>query len=164
MIDAGQQNDGILDFNDIMPTLLALAGAPELLPSDRFIDGVDQSSFILTEDGRSNRKFHYYWLQDTFCGLRCGEYKMMISSTSDDASDAHGVGGFTGILQKHAYAKLFNLYLDPKESHNYMTRKLAYMEAFQLGIRQHLGSFRKYPPKRVMGLAAADPRAATGLA
>ena len=162
MIDAGQQNDGILDFNDIMPTLLALAGAPELLPSDRFIDGVDQSSFILTEDGRSNRKFHYYWLQDTFCGLRCGEYKMMISSTSDDASDAHGVGGFTGILQKHAYAKLFNLYLDPKESHNYMTRKLAYMEAFQLGIRQHLGSFRKYPPKRVMGLAAADPRAATG--
>ena len=32
------------------------------------------------------------------------------------------------------------------------------MEAFQLGIRQHLGTFRKFPPKTTMGLAAADPR------
>jgi len=84
---------------------------------------------------------------------------MMLRSTSDDEDDAWGSGGFTGILQEHAYAKLFNLYLDPKESHNYMTRKLAYMEAFQLGIRQHLATFKAYPPKKVMGLAAEDPRA-----
>lgn len=158
MIEAGQQSDGLFDFNDIFPTLLGLADAKALMPADRYIDGVDQTSFLLTEDGLSNRKYHYYWLQDTFSGLRCGEYKMLLSSTSDDESDAAGPGGFTGILQKHAYAKLFNLYLDPKEQHNYMTRKLSYQEAFQLGIRQHLGSFRKYPAKKVMGLAVADPR------
>ena len=72
--------------------------------------------------------------------------------------DAAGPGGFTGVLQEHTYPKLYNLYLDPKESHNYLTRKLSYMEAFQLGIRQHLGTFRKFPPKTTMGLAAADPR------
>jgi arylsulfatase len=158
MIEPGQRSDGIFDFNDILPTLLALADAKALLPTDRYIDGVDQSSFLLTEDGLSNRKYHYYWLQSTFSGLRCGEYKMMIASTSDDDTDAAGPGGFTGILQKHAYAKLFNLYLDPKEQHNYLTRKLSYQEAFQLGIRQHLATFRKYPPKKVMGLAVADPR------
>jgi hypothetical protein len=53
---------------------------------------------------------------------------------------------------------LYNLYLDPKETHNYLTRKLAYVEAFQLGMRAHFQTFRKYPPKKVMGLAAADPR------
>lgn len=158
MIEAGQQSDGLFDFNDIFPTLLSLADAKSMMPGDRYIDGVDQTSFLLTEDGYSNRKYHYYWLQDTFSGLRCGEYKMLLSSTSDDETDAAGPGGFTGILQKHAYAKLFNLYLDPKEQHNYMTRKLSYQEAFQLGIRQHLGSFRKYPAKKVMGLAVADPR------
>lgn len=158
MIEAGQQSDGLFDFNDILPTLLALADARPLMPTDRFIDGVDQSSFLLTEDGLSSRKYHYYWLKDVFSGLRCGEYKMMIASTSDNETDAHGPGGFTGIMQTHAYAKLFNLYLDPKEQHNYMTRKLSYQEAFQLGIRQHLSTFRKYPPKKVMGLSVADPR------
>ncbi|MGH8674167.1 MAG: hypothetical protein ACREVG_07650, partial [Burkholderiales bacterium] len=57
------------------------------------------------------------------------------------------------------YPKLFNLYLDPKEQHNYLTRKLAYVEAFQLGIRRHFASFKRFPPKHVMGLDAPDPRA-----
>jgi arylsulfatase len=94
-----------------------------------------------------------------FSGLRCGEYKMLLTTTSDDDSDAFGPGGFTGVLQRHTAPRFYNLYLDPKETHNYLTRKLAYMEAFQLGMRQHLATFKRYPPKRVMGLAAADPRA-----
>jgi hypothetical protein len=48
-----------------------------------------------------------------------------------------GTGGFTGVLQQFAYSRLYNLYLDPKETHNYLTRKLAYVEAFQLGMRRH---------------------------
>jgi hypothetical protein len=39
-----------------------------------------------------------------------------------------------------------------------MTRKLAYVEAFQHGIRSHLATFRRYPPKTVMGPRAPDPR------
>jgi arylsulfatase len=158
VIAAGRQSDGIFDFNDIMPTLLALAGESGRLPGDRYIDGIDQTSFLLAPDGISNRKYHYYWLATHFSGLRCGEYKMVLTATSDDDHDAAGSGGFTGVLQRFAYARLYNLYLDPKETHNYMTRKLAYMEAFQRGIRSHLGTFKKYPPKHVMGLKAPDPR------
>ena len=69
--------------------------------------------------------------------------------------------GFTGTLERHTYPKLFNLYLDPKEQHNYLTRKLAYVEAFQLGMRRHLASFKRFPGKQVMGLGAAEPRAAS---
>jgi arylsulfatase len=159
MIQGGQVSDGLFDFNDLMPTLLALAGEAGRLPADRYIDGVDQSAFLLSPGGLSHRKFHYYWLMQNFSGLRCGEYKMLLTSTSDDETDAAGPGGFTGILQRHAYPKLFNLYLDPKEQHNYLTRKLAYVEAFQVGMRRHLASFKRFPPKQVMGLAAADPRA-----
>jgi arylsulfatase len=159
MIEAGQVSDGLFDFNDLMPTLLALAGESARIPADRYIDGVDQSAFLLAPDGLSHRKFHYYWLMQNFSGLRCGEYKMLLTSTSDDDADAAGPGGFTGILQRHTYPKLFNLYLDPREQHNYLTRKLAYVEAFQLGMRRHLASFKRFPPKQVMGLGAADPRA-----
>ncbi|HZT90004.1 MAG TPA: arylsulfatase [Stellaceae bacterium] len=157
VIDAGRQSDGMFDFNDFLPTLLALAGESERLPGDRYIDGIDQSSFLLAPGGLSNRKYHYYWLGPNFSGLRCGEYKMVLTAASDDDRDAAGPGGFTGVLQRFAYARLYNLYLDPKETHNYMTRKLAYVEAFQHGIRSHLGTFKRYPPKRVMGLKADAP-------
>ena len=120
---------------------------------------MDQAAFLLAPEGLSHRKYHYYWLMQNFSAIRCGEYKMVLRSTSDDGEGHWGPGGFTGILQQHTYPALYNLYLDPKENHNYMTRKLAYMEVFQLGIRQHLASFKRFPPKTVMGLQAADPRA-----
>ena len=68
------------------------------------------------------------------------------------------LGGFTGVLERYTYPKLFNLYLDPKEQHNYLTRKLAYIEAFQLGMRSHLATFKKFPAKKVMGIKVADKR------
>ncbi|MBI5949425.1 MAG: arylsulfatase [Chloroflexi bacterium] len=151
VIEADRQSDGLFDFNDILPTFLGLAGASASIPTDRYIDGVDQSSFLLAPGGLSNRKYHYYWLVDTFSGVRTGEYKFLLNATSDDPGDAAGPGGFTGVTQHFTYARLYNLYLDPKETHNYMTRKLAYIEAFQAGVRNHLATFRVYPPKRVLG-------------
>src|SRR5262249_16226152 len=59
MIGADRQSDGLFNFNDILPTALALAGESERLPTDRFIDGVDQSSFLLGPDNLTSRKFHY---------------------------------------------------------------------------------------------------------
>jgi arylsulfatase len=158
VIEAGRQSDGLFDLNDVLPTVLAVAGETARLPGDRYIDGIDQSSFLLAPDGLSNRKYHYYWLTTHFSAVRCGEYKMVLTAASDDAAGSAGPGGFTGVLERFAYAHLYNLYLDPKESHNYMTRKLAYAEVFQLGIRAHLATFKRYPAKQVMGLKVADPR------
>jgi arylsulfatase len=154
MIEPERVSDGLFSFTDLFPTLLALAGATERIPGDRFIDGVDQTSFLLAADGRSNRKFVYYWLLNTLSAVRVGEYKFMLASTSDDDRDVHAPGGFTGVAQRYTYARLYNLYLDPKEQHSYLTRKLAYNEVFLSGIRQHLMSFRNHPPKQAMGLGA----------
>ncbi len=150
MIHPGQQNDGLFCFTDLFPTVLALAGANELVPTDRFIDGVDQLSFLLGDAGQSNRRAVYYWLLRTLSAVRIGEYKFMIAATSDDAGDVHGTGGFTGVTLNYTYAKLFNLYLDPKEEHSYLTRKLAYNEAFISTIRDHLTSFARFPGRNVL--------------
>jgi len=156
MIEAGRVTDGIFDFNDVLPTVLALAGTPEAIPSDRFIDGIDQSSFLLAPDGRSNRKYHYYWLGQAFSALRCGEYKLVLNAVGDDPvsqGDVHGGGGFSGTFQKFPYGKLFNLYLDPTETHSYLIRKLAYQEALVGRVAGHRATFRPpYQPKLVTGL------------
>ena len=150
VIDAGRSSDGLVSFTDLVPTVAALAGVPDAVPSDRFIDGVDQTSFLLAPDGRSNRKYQYYWLLDRFSALRVGEYKFLLSSISDDDRDVLNPGGFTGVVQQYPYGRLYNLYLDPKETRSYLIRKLAYLESFQTGIRQHLTTFRDYPAKRVV--------------
>jgi arylsulfatase len=152
MIDEGRASDGLFSQMDLFPTMLALADAAERAPTDRYFDGIDQTSFLLAPDGESNRKYVYYWLGRTFSALRVGEYKFMVASISDDDRDVLNPGGFTGISQKYPYGRLYNLYLDPKETRSYLIRKLAYLEAFQSGIRNHLATFKSYPPKVVVGL------------
>jgi arylsulfatase A-like enzyme len=139
MIDADRASDGLFHFSDLLPTVMTL-------------DGVDQTSFLLAPEAMSIRKYQYYWLLRDLAALRVGEYKFVMVSTSDDDTDVAGRGGFTGVTQRYTYARLYNLYLDPKEQHSYLTRKLAYNEAFMEGIRHHLGSVFKYPGKKVMGL------------
>jgi arylsulfatase len=112
---------------------------------------VDQTAFLLAPDGESTRKYQYYWLTNTFSGLRVGEWKFMLASTSDDDTDALNLGGFTGTTQKYTYGRLFNLYLDPKETRSYLIRKLPYLESFQSGIMSHLRTFAKHPPKQIVG-------------
>jgi arylsulfatase len=147
MIPAGRVSDGLFSQMDLFNTLLALAGTEGAIPDDRYIDGVDQVSFLLGEAGESNRKYLYYWLTNVFSALRVGEWKFMVASTSDDDRDALNLGGFTGVTQKYTHGRLYNLYLDPKESRSYMIRKLAYIDSFTSGIRDHFVTFGAYPPK-----------------
>lgn len=147
MIEADQASDGIFSLMDLFNTVLHLAGAEGSVPADRFIDGVDQTSFLLTPGGHSNRKYLYYWLTNVFSALRVGEWKFMVASESDDDRDCMNLGGFTGVTQKYSHGRLYNLYLDPKEQHSYLIRKLAYVDSFTSGIARHLSTFGRYPPK-----------------
>lgn len=149
MIEPGQVSDGLFAFTDLLPTALRLAGVRDAVPSDRFIDGVDQTSFLLTAGGASNRKFHYYWLLSNLAAVRAGEYKFTMRSTSDGATDAAGPGGFTGVDQHYTYPRLHNLYLDPKEERSYLTRKLAYVDVFGTAVRNHFHTYRAQPTNRV---------------
>jgi arylsulfatase A-like enzyme len=148
MIAPDCATDGLFSQMDLFNTFLNLAGAKGAVPGDRFIDGVDQTSFLLDPDGLSNRKYLYYWLTNVFSALRVGEWKFMVASTSDDDRDCFNLGGFTGVTQKYSHGRLYNLYLDPKENHSYMIRKLAYIDSFTSGIASHFGTFGRYPPKR----------------
>ncbi len=151
VIEADRRSDGLFAFTDLLPTIANLAEAG--VPDDRYIDGVDQTSFLLAPEGLSNRKYHYYWLGQLFSAVRVGEFKMMLGSISDDDADVHGRGGFTGVVQKYPYGRVYNLYLDPKEERSYMIRKLVYLDSFMAGVRDHIASFRPpYQPRQVVGL------------
>lgn len=147
MIKPGRVSDGLFDLSDLFTTSLSLAGAADALPKDRFIDGVDQSSFLLADDGESNRQAIFYWQMQFPSAVRMGEFKLMVCSESDDERDTYNPGGFSGVLQNYAAPRFYNLYTDPKEAHSYFIRKLAYENVLRNLLEQHLRTFQKYPPK-----------------
>jgi hypothetical protein len=95
----------------------------------------------------SNRKFQHYWLTANYSAVRVGEYKYMLASISDDDTDVLNPGGFTGTVQHYGYGRLYNLYLDPKESRSYMIRKLVYIDAILAEVGRHRRTFREWPGK-----------------
>ena len=150
MIEPGRASDGLVHLLDLFATCLTMAGAGDRVPGDRYIDAVDQLSFLLAADDRevvSNRKYQHYWLTATYSALRVGEYKYLSSSISDDDTDVLNPGGFTGVVQRYGYGRLYNLYLDPKETRSYMIRKLVYIDAIISEVARHQRTFREWPNK-----------------
>ena len=151
MIEPGRTSDGLFHLLDLYATCVALAGAEATLPADRYLDSVDQTSFLLAptdeQEVVSNRKFQHYWLTAHYSAIRVGEYKYMVSSITDDDTDVLNPGGFTGTVQHYGYGRLFNLYLDPKETRSYMIRKLVYIDAILAEVGRHRGTFHQWPNK-----------------
>lgn len=148
MIEPGQVSDGLFDLSDLYPTLLELAGVLDKTPSNQYVDGIDQTSFILNRNGFSNRQAVYYWLNAYLSGVRFAEYKVLFYTINDLPQRVVNPGGFSGELQVHATGSLlFNLYADPKEEHSFMVRKILYgINAEQLMKRQ-VETFKDFPPR-----------------
>ena len=91
-------------------------------PKEQYLDGIDQTSFLLADAGLSNRKYVYYWLQDVFSGLRVAEYKFVVAGMSEDEPDVINPGGST-VLESYKNGKLYNLYLDPRERFSFFNRQ-----------------------------------------
>jgi arylsulfatase len=147
MITPGQISDGLFDFCDFLPTLLDLAGASSAIPKDRYIDGIDQTSFLLADDGLSNRKTVYFWLQDTYSGHRVAEYKIMFVGMSFDDFDVVN-GDSATTLETYPNVKLFNLYLDPKERYSFSNRQTFMDVLYSDPYKFHKQTFIEYPPKK----------------
>jgi arylsulfatase A-like enzyme len=56
MIKPGRVSDGLFDIMDLFNTSLALGGIENKIPTERYIDGVNQTSFLLADDGDTNRQ------------------------------------------------------------------------------------------------------------
>jgi arylsulfatase len=147
MITPGQINDGLFDFCDFLPTLLGMAGASSSIPKDRYIDGIDQTSFLLAVDGLSNRKTVYFWQGDNYSGHRVAEYKVMFKGMSFDEFDVVNADSATS-FETFANTKLFNLYLDPKERYSFSNRQTFMDVLFTDPYKFHKQTFIEYPPKK----------------
>lgn len=104
-IPAGQVSNEIVHEVDFFPTLAAAVGAPEIVPTDRAIDGVNQLPFLEGKQSHSNRESVIYrtW-QGQLEAVKWRDWKFWYRYRPSSVDP-----------NPPASMRLFNLRSDPKE-------------------------------------------------
>jgi len=141
IIQPGRVSDGLFDLADLFTTCAALGGA--VIPDQRYIDGIDQTSFLLSDDGLSNREAVYYYMGNTFSAMRVGPFKF--HRYIAEASSRDGIPGFLNgsTLERTFGVYAFNLYLDPKERRPNGIRMAIQLKRFVSLETRHLKTFKE---------------------
>ncbi len=147
MITPGRVSDDVFDLMDLFNTAVYLAGADDKLPKDLYIDGVDQTSFLLHDEGLGKRECVFFWYKSNLMAVRLREYKEHVKVILPQSTFMH-IDMAT--VQDTATAPwLFNLYIDPKEELPVGHRMNAWLASLAAEMGAHGATFKKYPPKKV---------------
>jgi arylsulfatase len=104
-IPAGQVSNEIVHQVDLFPTLAAAVGAPEIVPRDRPIDGVDQLAFLEGRQPGSNRDSALFMAQGgRLLAVKWQDWKFWYQFRPEP-----------GDPDPDATMRLFHLRTDPKE-------------------------------------------------
>jgi arylsulfatase len=159
-----RRDDGLFDFADIMPTALSLAGVPgaklaDLLPKTTYIDGVDQASWIVADDGHSARRSRPYTMNQYLTAIRVDEFKYIMTVEIEDGVFHKGdLGGFSGFIAADTGGNLMvNLYTDPQEDVTVGTRHIPMEMAVAGSLAPYLKDLVKYPPQFKVGFFSNNP-------
>jgi arylsulfatase A-like enzyme len=146
-ITPGRESDDLFDLMDLFNTSLSLAGAAGKIPTDRYIDGIDQTSFLLADGGNSNREKVYIWNEKNLMAMRMYEYKIHVKVVQEHAQWLNI--DMTTVSDVGLAPWLFNLFIDPKEQYPVGHRMNAWLASMAAEMKGHAATFKKYPPKNV---------------
>ena len=113
-VPAGRASDEIVHVTDWFTTLLTMAGCAELIPTDRNIDGLDQTAFVTGRSDDSAREGYLYWMGDTLYGVKWRHFKMKLVEQTYQ----------TDPVARLSMPRIINLLTDPHEREPYNHRYL----------------------------------------
>jgi len=146
MITAGRESDGLFDIMDLFNTSLAFAGEIDRISPDRYIDGIDQSGFLLADGGESSRQTVFFYSEKTLTAVRWQEYKVHLK-VFQTHSPRRNIDESTLVTTGTA-PWVYNLYVDPKEQqstgHRFFEWGLPRIVGF---AKAHEATYIRYPMK-----------------
>ena len=102
-IPAGSVSNEIVHEMDLYPTLAKLAGGK--VPTDRKIDGADQSDFFMTKQEKSNREAIVIYVGNTIYGVKWRNWKMMFKDIARGGGEPTEEYGMPLIIDLHTDMK-----------------------------------------------------------
>ncbi len=131
VIEPGQIVGDIIHETDLFTTFANLAGAKQYIPTDRIIDGVDQTAIFLEGDTQSRRDYVFIYTGDQLAATVKGRYKR------DWRNATPGLSG----------AEFYDLYNDPREVFPLMLPLFTTKPMFSIMKTRHLMFKAAYPDK-----------------
>jgi arylsulfatase len=137
-------------IHDFFPTLATIIGAK--IPKDRPIDGVDQSSFLLSQQDSSNREHLLTFVGDRLVAVRWQQWRMypveFLGSRGNPST-----AGYVGTIRETAgYPQIYNIEADPKEEVNVAhTNGWLVAQYLQL-VSQYQASLEEHPNPKAPNL------------
>jgi arylsulfatase len=155
-IPAGLVRNGISSHEDVLPTIMAAVGDPNIkeeLKEGKNVDGRDYKVFI---DGYNNldywtgkeeesaRNFFFYYYESNLTAIRVGPWKMHFATKERYFDD----------MVFHTMPQLFNLRKDPFEKydditgfHQIMEKSWVMQPAINI-LGEHMSTFVEFPPRQ----------------
>ncbi len=134
-IPAGRVSNEIVHIVDIFPTLARLTGART--PTDRAIDGMDQSDFLLGKQEQSNREGFLVYVNDELYAIKWHNFKShrVWQETKYDTPQHFSI-----------VPRVVDLMADPHEQYN-VAEFYGWMQ-YMMGpmVKDFQESLKKYPP------------------
>jgi len=131
VIPEGQIVGDIVHETDLFTTFARLGEAKKHIPTDRIIDGIDQTSLILNGDGYSRRDYVFIYTGDQLAATVKGRFKR------DWRNALPGLSG----------PEFYDLYNDPREESGMLIPMFAAKPMFSIMKTRHLMWKAAYPDK-----------------
>ena len=125
-----RSSDEMVHVVDWFPTLLTMIDHNESIPTDRVIDGVDQSDFVAGKQEHSNRDYFHMFFDRRHVGMRWKNFKVL----------THRVESGPSPVEELAIPHVYNLTVNPDEdtpynfesAHSWMLYKVFMPKAMEL--------------------------------
>ena len=135
VIEQGQVVGDIIHVTDLYTTFARLGGALEHIPTDRVVDGLDQTALLLKGDTFSRRDYVHIYAGHEFAATVKGRYKRHWIGAGDVAASG----------MPEAY---YDLYMDPREENPQLVPMIHFQGQFNQMYARHMLMKEKYPDVR----------------
>ncbi len=122
----------IVSVHDLFTTFISLADGLDKIPTDRVIDGIDQTSLLFNGDGHSRRDYLHIYTGD------------ILAATMKQKVKRTWVGQRPGLMGD----EFTDLYKDTREEHHEMAPYLWAWAAFDHMKERHEALIKKYPHRK----------------
>lgn len=163
-IKPGRSFNGIVNHQDMLPTLLAAAGDPDVIGKLKngyqigdktfrvHIDGFNLLPYLTGEVNESPRNYFFYVSDDGgVMALRVGDYKLVFEEQL-----AHQMNVWAEPFKKLRVPHIFSLRRDPFERADFNSNTywdwcvdhVPYLYLAQAVVQEQIDNFVKYPPRQ----------------
>jgi len=119
-IRAGSVSNEIVSILDFYRTFARIAGAADKVPTDRAIDSIDQTGFLLGKQQKSSREHVMFFYEKDLMAVKWRNYKMHFVVRESSRGDVRvpGQSMITAVSMTPNFPWVFDVANDPKELWN----------------------------------------------